>query len=74
MNAAFDTLAFSNRLKAAGVPAKHSEAIATAIQEVAMAEVATKSDVREAVHTLTIRGFAAAVSIVGALAVIVKLL
>ncbi len=77
MNAAFDTLAFAKRLKAAGMPAEQSEAFATAIQEVAMAEVATKEhvsqEVRDAVHTLTVRGFGAAIAVVSILAIIIKL-
>ena len=77
MNAAFDTLAFANQLKAAGMPAKQSEAIASAVQEIAMAEVATKqhvsNEVREAVQKLTVRGFGAAVAIVSILAIIIKL-
>lgn len=53
---------------------KQSEAIASAIQEVAMAEVATKTDIKDAVHTLTVRGFAASVTMVGVIAAIVSLL
>lgn len=74
MNAQFDTLAFSHRLEAAGMNRKQSEAIASALQEVAMAEVATKTDIKDAVQTLTVRGFAASVTIVGVIAAIVKIL
>ena len=74
MSTAFDTLAFANRLETAGMNRKQSEAMATAVQEIVMADIATKSDLRDAVHTLTVRGFTAAVAIVGLVAALVKLL
>ena len=55
MNATFDTLAFSDRLKAAGASEELSDALARAIQDVAMNDVATKADIREAVHNMTVR-------------------
>lgn len=74
MTIAFDTLAFAHRLEEAGLDRKISEAVASAIQDVAMSQVATKGDVREAVreavHTMTVRTGAmigAAVAILGVL-------
>jgi hypothetical protein len=54
-HAVFDTLAFAKRLQDAGLKKEVSEAIASAIQDVAMSNVATKADVREAVHDMTVR-------------------
>ena len=59
MTVAFDTLAFSKTLEDAGFNRKQSEALAKAVQEVAMTNVATREDVANAVHTLTMRGFSA---------------
>lgn len=73
MTAIFDTLAFAHRMEESGMDRRQSEALASAMQEIAMAEVATKADVRDAVHTITVRGFAAAVTIIAVLAAIIKL-
>jgi hypothetical protein len=49
----FDTLKFVKTLKGAGVSEAQAEAFSTAVQEShEAAEVATKSDVRDAVSTL----------------------
>ena len=47
MAATFNTLNFTRRLKAAGVPAAQAEAFADALSEDAMGELATKSDLAE---------------------------
>jgi hypothetical protein len=43
----FDTLAFVKRLSAAGMNARHAEALAEALTEHAFSELATKADLRE---------------------------
>lgn len=40
-----NTLDFTRKLKAAGIPAEHAEAIADALNDVAMSEVATRADI-----------------------------
>lgn len=58
MNApAFDTLAFADEMQAAGVARPVAEALARAMNGIAMRDVATKADLRKAVHSLTVRGF-----------------
>jgi hypothetical protein len=73
MTAIFDTLSFAEKLTEAGMDPKQSKAFAQAMHDVAFAEVATKTDLRDAVQSLTLRGIAASVVIVGALATIIKL-
>src|SRR3546814_3727777 len=62
--AAFDTLSFTKRLEEAGLNRKVAEALSLAVQEVAMQNVATKADVEQAVHTMTIRGMSGLVAAV----------
>jgi hypothetical protein len=64
---AFDTLAFAERMEGAGMDRDLSRALAHAMQDVAMQNVATKADLEKAVHTLTVRGFAALASLAGLL-------
>lgn len=54
MNASFDTLTFAERLQASGMRKAMAEGVAHAIQDIAMQDVATRADLREAVHTLTL--------------------
>ncbi|MEO5867226.1 MAG: hypothetical protein ABIS14_12710 [Sphingomonas sp.] len=69
MNApAFDTLALAQRLTAAGLPRDVANALSSAMADVAMRDVATKADLRDAVHTLTVRGFAGLTTLAGILA------
>ncbi len=54
MNGTFDTLSYTKRLEAAGVPAEQAEAHALALREVMLAQCATKADIydlREAILT-----------------------
>jgi len=65
MPAHIDTLAFTRTLEGAGMDRKTSEALATAINDIAMQDVATKADLEKLAHTLTIRGIAGLVAAVG---------
>lgn len=78
---AFDTLKFSNTLKAAGVPAAQAEAEATALAEVLevnLKELATKDDLKSAIELLEqrliIKLGALIAFAVGIVAALVKLL
>lgn len=54
MNGTFDTLSYTKRLEAAGVPAEQAEAHALALREVMLTQCATKADIydlREAILT-----------------------
>ncbi len=53
MAVAFDTLAYSRRLRAAGVPEEQAAAHAEALAELATDHLATKADIRELEHKLT---------------------
>lgn len=64
---AFDTLAFAERLQGAGMSVELSRALSHAMQDIAMQDVATKADLKDAVHTLTVRGFAALATLGGLL-------
>lgn len=48
----FDTLAYSKRLKAAGVPEKQAEVQAEAFAEIIEERLATKQDLKELENTL----------------------
>jgi hypothetical protein len=51
----FDTLAYANKLKAAGVPDKQAEVQAEAISELIDEKLATKQDLEILAYKLTIR-------------------
>jgi hypothetical protein len=77
---AFDTLAFSKKLRDKGVPQEQAEAHAEAIREFVMAELATKADIRELRAeverlslVLTVRLGGLIVVGIGALAALIKL-
>ena len=73
----FDTLKFANRLKAAGVPEAQAEAQVEALSdmfEANMAELATKSDLRELELRMTIKLGSMLAVAVGVIAAIVKFL
>jgi hypothetical protein len=77
---AFDTLAFSKKLRDKGVPLEQAEAHAEAIREFVMTELATKADIRELrqeIHSLslalTVRLGGLIVVGIGALAALIKL-
>jgi hypothetical protein len=53
MPIAFDTLAYSRRLRASGVPEEQAAAHAEALGELATSHLATKGDIRELEHKLT---------------------
>jgi len=70
MNAPFDTLALKDALKDTPLGEAGAAVLARAIADVAMSEVATKSDVRDAVHSMTVRlggMIAGAVAVLGLL-------
>jgi hypothetical protein len=52
MNIAFDTHAYVKRLIAAGVPERQAEVQAEALSEIALANLATKDDLREGLRPL----------------------
>lgn len=74
MAVAFDSLAYAQRLRAAGVPPEQVEAHAEATRKYIMLELVTKEDLRLALDNLTLRltvrmgvMLAAAVGILGTL-------
>jgi len=73
MNAPFDTLAFVNAMETTALGKAGAETLARAIADVAMSDVATKSDIREAVHTLTVRLGAMIAGAVAVLGVVISL-
>lgn len=52
---AFDTLGYAKRLREAGVPNPQAEAHAEAARQFIMGEVVTKTDMQNAMDTLTLR-------------------
>ena len=52
---AFDTLAYANKLKAAGVPQQQAEVHAETFAEIIEERLATKQDIKELEYRLTIR-------------------
>jgi hypothetical protein len=71
---AFDTLAYSRRLKQAGVPVEQAEAQADALAQVVGETLATKQDIRELEYRLTMRLGAMLTIAVGVVATLTKLL
>ena len=71
MTVAFDTLTFSKKLVDAGMTREVSEALSSAIQDIAMNDIATKGDLEtlksDIVHSLTVRGFAGLTALGGIL-------
>jgi len=67
VTAPFDTLALAKALELTPLGKDGAEAMARAMAEIAMQDVATKSDIERAVHTLTVRGFGALVALGGIL-------
>ena len=55
MPAQIDTLALSKAIEASGVSPSISTGVTRAMQDIAMKDVPSSSDVREAVHTMTVR-------------------
>lgn len=74
---AFDTLGFAKKLESAGIPRDHAEAHAEAAREFVMAELVTKTDLREALEkqtlALTVRLGGMLIVAIGALAAITRL-
>jgi hypothetical protein len=75
-----DTLEYSKKLRAAGVPELQAEAHAEALSKLASEELATKKDIddlrrdiRELEYRLTIKAGAMTAAAVAALAAIIKL-
>lgn len=54
MTVQIDTLALAEALKDVGLKGS-GDGVARAIQDIAMRDVSSKSEVREAVHTMTVR-------------------
>jgi hypothetical protein len=74
MAVAFDTLAYSRRLRGAGFSQEQAEAQAEALAAVVTDTVATKHDLRELEYRLTIRLGAMLTLAVGTITALVKLL
>lgn len=55
MQVEFDTHAMATKLQKAGFKAEMAEAVTYAIRDIAMTNVATHNDVKEAVQTMTLR-------------------
>lgn len=69
----FDTHAMASKLRAAGFNEAMASAVTYAVRDIAMSNVATRSDVKDAVHSMTIRLGAVAVFIITAIGVIVTI-
>lgn len=52
MTAQFDSLAFAQALRAAGISQKHAEAHASALRDTVMPQLATKADIVELRHLI----------------------
>lgn len=78
MSVAFDTLAYANKLKAAGVPEKeaeiHAEALAAVVDERLVTKDHFDSAIKELEYRLTIKLGATIVAAMTALTALVKLL
>jgi hypothetical protein len=61
------------KLRDAGFDEREAEAVTYAIRDIAMSNVATRFDVKDAVQTMTLRMGAAAAFIVAALGVIIAI-
>lgn len=53
----FDTLAYANKLKAAGVPEKQAEIQAETFAEIIEEKIATKHDLKEMEHQINLKLF-----------------
>lgn len=80
MTAMFDTLGYAKALRDAGVPQKQADAMAEAIRDKVMPELATKADISDLKHLIerqslliTVRLGGLMVVGVGALAALIKL-
>jgi hypothetical protein len=51
----FDTLAFAKRLAAAGMQSRQAQALAEALNDIVFDRLATKNDLRDLEHRLTVR-------------------
>jgi hypothetical protein len=51
----FDTLAFAKRLAAAGMQSRQAQALAEALNDIVFDTLATKNDLRDLEHRLTVR-------------------
>jgi uncharacterized protein with von Willebrand factor type A (vWA) domain len=69
----FDTHAFAAKLRDAGFDEGMASAVTYAIRDIAMSNVATRHDLKDAVHAMTLRLGAVAVFIVGALGVLISI-
>lgn len=73
----FDTLAFAKRLAAAGMQSRQAQALAEALNDIVFDTLATKNDLRDLEHRLTVRmgamitaSMALTVAILGTLSVL----
>lgn len=55
MGAQIDTLELANALEMAGQKPSMAQGVARAMQDIAMRDVPSNNDIREAVHTMTVR-------------------
>jgi hypothetical protein len=67
----FDTHAFASKLRTAGFDEGQAAAVTYAIRDIAMSNVATKNDVTNAVHSMTLRLGAMLAGAVAVLGVII---
>lgn len=74
MATAFDTLGYSQRLRAAGIPAKQAEAHAEAARDFVMAELVTKTDLQAALDSLALKMILANLGLVGLVLAILRFL
>lgn len=69
----FDTYAYSQRLKGVGFTEPQVDAMTTGLNEIAMARVATKDDLRDLEHRLTIKMGAIGATLLGLGVALIKL-
>ena len=70
----FDTLDFSRRLREGGFSAEQAETMADALKSSAMTELATKTDLRDLEHRMTVKLGAMMAAIAGLLFAALKLI
>lgn len=73
MSLSFDTLGFAKRLRDAGVEPSHAEAHAEAARDFIMADLVTKSDLRNALLTQTVAFGTMLAVAVGVIVTLIKL-
>lgn len=69
----FDTFAFAQKLRGAGFTEPQVEAVTTGLSEIAMAQVATKSDLRDLEQRIVIRTVGATAAMLTLAVAVIKL-